>query len=178
MNKLNVILNELENQTALKFVSACVAKHRNLVGVPRICIHKNTRISTKMLKEMFESEIEYYENLDNKYSEFIDIVLLDDFINHLDYIVIFDLSRVNFNANDELFENIPQKFKKLFNLNTRNSEQKKFLQSNCKHFNNANYTVQEVIKHKLNQIWTEKWGQTHAYMNDIDEKIINNIVDV
>ena len=54
MNKLNVIFNELDDQTALKFVSACMAKHRGLIGVPRICIHKNTRISTKMLKEMFK----------------------------------------------------------------------------------------------------------------------------
>ena len=178
MNKLNVIFNELDDQTALKFVSACMAKHRGLIGVPRICIHKNTRISTKMLTEMFETQIQDFANLDKKYCELIDIVLLEDFINHLDYIVIFDLTRVNFISNDELFENIPQKFKKLFNLNTRNSEQKKFLQSNQNHFNNTNYIVQEVIKYKLNEIWVQKWGETHSYVNDFDEKIINNILDV
>jgi hypothetical protein len=90
---------------------------------------------------------------------------------------MFDLCRVSFLEEDELFNFVPSKFKKIFKLNQRNEEKNNFTQSNIKHLDDSGYITTRIIFDKLNSVWLSKWNDPETYLNEYDEQIINNILN-
>jgi hypothetical protein len=177
MNKLLVIFNELNTIDAMEFVSACESKHRGLYGVPRLAYHKKSNIKTSQVKIFLSKDLDYFKKIDDKFYNIIDENLIENFIETVDYKTIFDLCRLNFDQPDEFFHSLPNKIKKLFNLNTRNVDRSNFIKSNEKHLAHRDTITTKVIYDKLNHIWSNKWGNLSSYLNDYDNQIINNIVN-
>jgi len=177
VNKLLSILNELNGESTHEFIGACAAKKRNLNGAPRLIVKKNDKLKTKHLKFLFAKDIEYFKKIDEKYFDLIDLDCVDDFLSSLDCVVVFDLCRVSFLMEDELFNFVPNKFKKIFKLNQRNEEKNYFIQSNIKHLENKRDITTQVIFDKINSIWLSKWNNSEVYLNEYDEQIINNILN-
>ena len=177
MNKLLTLFNELDEKNSLEFIGSCAAKQRNLIGVPRIVLKNNQKLKTEHLKFLVTSEKNYFESIDNKFDEFIVDELLDDFLSSIDFLIIFDTCRISFLEDDELFNFLPSKFRKIFNLNVRNEEKHNFMHSNKKHITDDNNITTKVIFTKLNTIWKNKWNKPEVYLNEYDEIIINNILN-
>ncbi len=177
MNKLLSILNELDDESSVKFIGACAAKLRNLKGVPRLVVKKNTKLKTKHIKILFATNEDYYNKIDEKFFPIIDIKSVDEFLSSLDCVVVFDLCRVSFLEKDELFDYVPNKFKKIFKLNQRNEERNFFIQSNIKHLEHSKNVTTQTIFDKVNSIWLSKWNNCETYLNEYDEQIINNILN-
>ena len=142
---------------------------------------KNVRISEN-LRYHLENDITLHENIFRIYSEkYFDLIEEDcvqEFLNEIDCVVVFDLCRMSFLENDELFNFAPNKIKKIFKLNQRNEEKNNFIQSNIKHLDNSKNVTSQVIFEKLNAMWQSKWNNSETYLNEYDEQIINNILNV
>ena len=177
MNKLFVIFNELHTLDSIDFISSCESKRRNLYSVPRMVHNKKDNIKTSHVKSFLSKDLEYYKKIDDKFYDIIDEQLVDDFLEMINYNVIFDLCRLKFDEQDEFFNNLPAKIKKLFNLNARSVERSNFIKSHEKHLAHRDTITTKVIYDKLNGIWEDKWNNLSSYLNDYDRLIINNIVN-
>ncbi len=176
MNKLNVILEELNEHEAENFIASCVAKQKNLFGIPRFIIKKNTRLKLSKVKNFLTKDEFYFVEIDKKYFDIIEDKFLDSFLEDIEYEIVFDLCRLCFDKNDDFFDYLPNKFKKLFNLNLRSIERKNFLKSNAAHLDDMSCITTKVICHKLNQVWKYKWSKSSSYLNEYDDNIVNNII--
>jgi hypothetical protein len=118
----------------------------------------------------------HFVEMDKKYFEIIEENFLDSFLEDIEYEIVFDLCRLCFDKNDDFFDYLPNKFKKLFNLNLRSIERKNFLKSNAAHLDDMSCITTKVICHKLNQVWKYKWSKSSSYLNEYDDNIVNNII--
>jgi hypothetical protein len=177
MNKLLAILSELDNESSEDFIGACAAQYRNLIGVPRLVVKNSVRLKTKKIKTLFARSKDHYSNIDKKYHDLISKQDVKAFLESIEYSVMFDLCRVSFLEEDELFNFVPSKFKKIFKLNQRNDEKNNFTQSNIKHLDDSGYITTRIIFDKLNSVWLSKWNDPETYLNEYDEQIINNILN-
>jgi len=177
MNKLFAVLSELDNDSSEDFIGACAAINRNLIGVPRLVLKNGDKLKTKKIKTLFARSKDYYSKIDSKYHDLINEQDVKAFLENIEYSVKFDLCRVSFLEEDELFDFIPSKFKKIFKLNQRNEEKNNFTQSNIKHLDGGGYITTNIIFDKLNSVWLSKWNDPETYLNEYDEQIINNILN-
>jgi len=171
VNKLLSIINELDDTSSDEFIGACAAKLRHFKGVPRLVLSNTSKLKTKHIKFLFAKDENYFTKIDEKY-------FVEEFLNEIDCVVVFDLCRMSFLENDELFNFAPNKIKKIFKLNQRNEEKNNFIQSNIKHLDNSKNVTSQVIFEKLNAMWQSKWNNSETYLNEYDEQIINNILNV
>jgi hypothetical protein len=170
LKKIDIFYNELNSKDKLDFISAYYAKHHNLYGVPRLIIKKDKKIKTQDLTQFFLKPASYFKEIDDKF-----FPLIEDELDQSEYIVIFDRCQLSFLESDELFQFLPDKLRKKFNLNLRHQEKNKFLSSNENHLKNNHLIVTQSIKDKLNAIWSSKWNNSKSYLNDFDFLIIDNI---
>jgi hypothetical protein len=177
MNKLFAVLSELDGDHYEDFIGACAAKHRNLIGVPRLVIKNNDKLKTKQVKMLFSRRNDFYQDVDRKYYDLIDESNIKNFLENIEYSVFFDLCRVSFLEQDELFDFMPNKFRKNFKLNQRNEEKKNFMQSNIKHLSSGNHVTTRVIFDKLNSVWVSKWSNPETYLDEYDDQLVNNIIN-
>lgn len=178
MNKLLSIINELDDTSSDEFIGACAAKLRHLKGVPRLVLSNTSKLKTKHIKFLFAKDENYFTKIDEKYFDLIEEDCVEEFLNEIDCVIVFDLCRMSFLENDELFNFAPNKIKKIFKLNQRNEEKNNFIQSNIKHLDNSKNVTSQVIFEKLNAMWQSKWNNSETYLNEYDEQIINNILNV
>lgn len=176
MNKLNLILEELSEIEAENFISACSSKFKSTYGVPRFVHKKNTDLKLSDVKNFFAKDINVFKEIDDKYYGIIEEPYLEDFLSNLEFEIVYDFCRIRFDQEDDFFNFLPNKLKKLFNLNERNCEKRNFMLSNSKHLGEMNCITTKVIFDKLNQVWAQKWQSTSSYLNDNDERIVNNII--
>ena len=106
------------------------AKLRHLKGVPRLVLNNTSKLKTRHIKFLFAKDENYYSKIDEKYFNLIEEDCVEEFLNEIDCVVVFDLCRMSFLENDELFNFAPNKIKKIFKLNQRNEEKNNFIQSN------------------------------------------------
>jgi hypothetical protein len=177
MNKLFSVLSELDNENSEDFVGACAAKYRNLIGVPRLVVKNNTKLKTKQVKILFARNESFFQDIDNKYCDLINEPNIEDFLDNIEYSVYFDVCRVSFLEKDELFDFMPNKFKKNFKLNQRSEEQKNFVLSNIKHLSGEKHVTTMIIFDKLNSVWLSKWDNPETYLDEYDDQLVNNIIN-
>lgn len=171
MKQIDVVYNELNNKDKGEFISACFAKKHNYYGVPRLIIKKNKKIKSSDLTEFFNLEEKYFKEIDDKYFSIID----QDIPGEHDFEIIFDPCQLSFIPNDELYNFLPEKLRKKFNISLRHNEKQKFILSNSDHIKYDHLLVTKAIKDKLNKIWSNKWSNSKSYLNDFDFLIIDNI---
>ncbi len=177
MNKLFSVLGELDNEYSEDFIGACAARYRNLIGVPRLVIKNSLKLKTKQVKILFARSESFYQDIDKKYCDLINESDIENFLDNIDYSVYFDLCRVSFLEEDELFDFIPNKFKKNFKLNQRSEERKNFMQSNIKHLTGEKHVTTMIIFDKLNSVWLSKWDNPETYLDEYDAQLVNNIIN-
>ncbi len=176
MNKLIIIYSELPEENKLDFLMSCVAKKRGLFGVPRIAVKNGQELTIDEVKVFLSKPIEYYKKTDLQFHKvIINYDDIDDLENSLGYTVIFDTCRVCFDKKDEFFENSPDDIKKCFNLNIRNIERQKFLNSNAEHFKKKEFMSSRVLLNKLNDLWTSKWGIEESYKDIYYHHLLDNL---
>ena len=175
MSKLYTIYDKLSEDQRLEFLAACASKQRGLFGVPRIAIKNNDQISAEVIKNFLLKPIDDFVKSDTKFYKIINGDNIDNFIEYQNIKIIFDTCKVRFDKEDELFDLSPENIKKMFNLNIRNSEKKKFLSSNFEHFKDEEFISSVVLLKKLNDIWVSKWGQKESYQDIYYHQIIGNI---
>ena len=171
MNQSDIIYNQLNGKDRGEFISACISKQGNLYGVPRLIVNKNSKIKTQDLTEFFNKSLNHFKEIDDRYYSIIE----SETPSNSDFLIIFDHCQLSFIQNDDLFDFLPEKLRKKFNINIRHFEKEKFILSNYVHFSDEHLLVTQSIKEKLNTIWSNKWGNTKAYINDFDFLIIDNI---
>ncbi len=155
----------MEKEESLWFLTTCVSKARNLFGVPRIILSNNKVLNESDLYLLF-SDSDFFHQIDEKYFNFIEDWMVfesNDYIEANSIKIIFDLCRRDFTQNDELFENIPKDFRKLFNLKLRSDDREKFQKYNKKYFDLNEYVFDSVVKSKFNEIWNERWSRESSY---------------
>ena len=177
MNKLFSVLSELDDEHSEDFIGACAARYRNLIGVPRLVIKKGAKLKTKQVKILFARNESFFQDIDKKYCDLIQESEIENLLENIEYSVYFDLCRVSFIEQDELFNFMPNKFKKNFKLNQRSEEKKNFMQSNIKHLSGEKHVTTLIIFHKLNLVWLSKWNNPETYLDEYDDQLVNNIIN-
>lgn len=163
--------NSLDDKQKLLFIGSAYAKINNLKYVPRIVIEKNEKIKQRHLNHLFNED---FQNIDDK---FWSIITNYDFLEpENNYIVLFDKTRMDFQAHDVIFEKTNNKLKEKFYLDKRHEEQMKFLKSNY-NIVKRNSLVSEVLVEKLNDLWRFKWNNNQTYSDHYNYSLINSIHD-
>lgn len=163
MNKLSKLYDALPAHEQFLFIGSCFAKARSLQGVPRIVLLGND-LTNESLENFFTS-YEDYLALDKKYDPFITDEIINE-LNELNFIGIFDITRMFFDQDDELASFMSEDQRKKYNINNRKVEQVKFILSNQSHYDKKKSLCEQVIYKKLNIIWQSKWCLNEFYLGD------------
>ena len=170
MSQNKVIYDSLGGKNKQYFLLSCHAKYKDLYGVPRLVLNKNSNF-----KKFFNLSSDFFKKIDSIYFPIIDEESLESFIQDNHQQIIFDIDRVYFDYEDNFLKFLPNNIKKQFNLYYRDNEKQKFIKSNLNHFKNSNSLTSQIIKDKLYEIWQSKWDQQDSYFN-FDILLVDNIL--
>lgn len=172
---LETIWGALNNKDRKNFIGSVSAKIEGLHGVPRIIIPKNKKPQAKEIIFLFNQEKDFYSKIDSRFFPIIKEEEAKDFFDQKDFIVVFDSVRVDFTKPDSLYSFVPPDLRDKLNINARQIEQTRFLQSNGEHLQKGHFISTQVIQEKLCEIWRSKWDNNTSYVWDYDLKIIDTL---